>query len=1029
MKFLRKRWFWLTTIALLVVAFLSLFLPPVQRQIALFYLGKNFDFVSMDRLSIGSRSINVGMLNLEKGAYAFRVKSLKIKWSLWSPLSKKKIDIDDIQADEFSINYLHDCLDMLDSDKQPIEQGKKPIDAENINEILNENLHKILVVANLRIPTSIHIGHIKANGMITWDEKIFSDISIECDDIAPSNTSHIDVASEISFEKFDSSPRECFSANFYGKVEFSQTANGLIHNAKISSNCTFLDCKKDPKIKLDGFLNLTNTDEVYALNGEIVNHDNEQVLSNFDVSLNKHSETLSVGCLCNLRLQDLQILFHEPDLPEYPIGKVREVPKMDVYSCISGELDLKNISGGIDISLKADLDKEITSTFSQYLKSDLSISGGSSFVMRDKSFHLENAEILFCNEDDTLDISLHLTKPLTIWDNEHGLVLSENLSRYGEELLKCNVNHLDLRLIDICKILPSFEYNVTADTSYDFSISFSDGNISVIPSENGGLKLKNITISDEYKNITNTFSLSCLPKINFNTNTGIIVVSAEKIVLNSTNDKNILEGALDADISTKNTNLDHISAFFVSDLYELSQLRVRPNQHEKISGVLSCQIDANDKKKENNELFGKFEINLKNLTSDEYIKPINLGARCTLHKNDKGYKFEIPFTISGMHDSSGYVNASVSEIDINDEMKVDIDVKCEALSLYDIYNIILAVNLDDNDNPSAELDRMYKKKLKADEIRYSESEVNPFFQTTDFDIIGSVTADIDQLYVINSLSFDDLKCRTTLSDRDIKLESLDFFVNGSPCKFFGNLSASRASKKKSWTYAMHANGSTSTIDVSKIVNQVLPQYTDIITGNAIGKLEIESEGESLDELLQNSDISAKISAKNGKIHPFNCLSKEQDLTLNLANVALSFFSDKQDDNFFKNKMYYTSDVKKDVESIKYDNIDIVLKRESDRNIYIEMCDLVGPELFVNISGGTSCLDNFTEIADYPLNIDINIGLSGKLGDDMDKIGLVTYKSDKSRYMQGPRFSIGGTVGNPIYPSTIKLLVSILTSVN
>ena len=90
MKFLRKRWFWLTTIALLVVAFLSLFLPPVQRQIALFYLGKNFDFVSMDRLSIGSRSINVDMLNLEKGSYAFRVKSLKIKWSLWSLLSKKK---------------------------------------------------------------------------------------------------------------------------------------------------------------------------------------------------------------------------------------------------------------------------------------------------------------------------------------------------------------------------------------------------------------------------------------------------------------------------------------------------------------------------------------------------------------------------------------------------------------------------------------------------------------------------------------------------------------------------------------------------------------------------------------------------------------------------------------------------------------------------------------------------------------------------------------------------------------------------
>ena len=46
---------------------------------------------------------------------------------------------------------------------------------------------------------------------------------------------------------------------------------------------------------------------------------------------------------------------------------------------------------------------------------------------------------------------------------------------------------------------------------------------------------------------------------------------------------------------------------------------------------------------------------------------------------------------------------------------------------------------------------------------------------------------------------------------------------------------------------------------------------------------------------------------------------------------------------------------------------------------------------------------------------------------MDKIGLVTYKSDRSKYMQGPRFSIGGTVGKPDYSSAIKLLAPIFTS--
>jgi len=69
---------------------------------------------------------------------------------------------------------------------------------------------------------------------------------------------------------------------------------------------------------------------------------------------------------------------------------------------------------------------------------------------------------------------------------------------------------------------------------------------------------------------------------------------------------------------------------------------------------------------------------------------------------------------------------------------------------------------------------MYKKKLKADEIRYSESDVNPFFQTTNFSIIRSVTADVDRLYVIDSLSLDDLKCHTTLSVKILKENHLTF---------------------------------------------------------------------------------------------------------------------------------------------------------------------------------------------------------------------------------------------------------------
>jgi len=89
-------------------------------------------------------------------------------------------------------------------------------------------------------------------------------------------------------------------------------------------------------------------------------------------------------------------------------------------------------------------------------------------------------------------------------------------------------------------------------------------------------------------------------------------------------------------------------------------------------------------------------------------------------------------------------------------------------------------------------------------------------------------------------------------------------------------------------------------------------------------------------------------------------------------------------------MYYTSEVKRDVEKIKYDTINTVIKRKKDGSIYIERCDFIGPELFVKISGGANCPNSFAKIKDYPLNIDVNIGLSGKLGYDMDKIGFVKY---------------------------------------
>ena len=87
---------------------------------------------------------------------------------------------------------------------------------------------------------------------------------------------------------------------------------------------------------------------------------------------------------------------------------------------------------------------------------------------------------------------------------------------------------------------------------------------------------------------------------------------------------------------------------------------------------------------------------MKDIMSNRYIRPINLGAKCTLSKNDKDYKLEIPFTISGMHDSSGYVNASVSGIDINDEMKVlyGLGAKYTDLLLYSSYNAFKFYGLD-----------------------------------------------------------------------------------------------------------------------------------------------------------------------------------------------------------------------------------------------------------------------------------------------------------------------------------------------
>ena len=85
-----------------------------------------------------------------------------------------------------------------------------------------------------------------------------------------------------------------------------------------------------------------------------------------------------------------------------------------------------------------------------------------------------------------------------------------------------------------------------------------------------------------------------------------------------------------------------------------------------------------------------------------------------------------------------------------------------------------------------------------------------------------------------------------------------------------------------------------------------------------------------------------------------------------------------------------------------------MRRKQDLNVIIDECTMIGPEIFIDVSGEIPYVEH-KNFMDFPLTMAVAIDAAGDLGESLDAFGLIHDKPKGAMYMCGPRFVVKGTI--------------------
>jgi hypothetical protein len=947
------------------------------------YLVRRFDEVYVDRVSIGFNGAKIHKLALSAKNLDLRVVDFDVKWSLRDLIILHELKISNMNADKVFINYTRPEEAAKPGPKVPI-LGKD--EYKNLQERLAKFHRVIDFVKSPKFPLKVTIDHMKINGLLCIDEYVIAEIILDGSGFAPLSAAIVDIRSDVAVGK--TTPMQL---GFNGKAKIFQSINASIEDIDFDCDCEVFNPTEQSKkmFNITSLYKVTPSENLYRLH--IGNNEGTETLCNTEIKYQKDQQRLFIE--------------YEKSLDMMAFGG-SILPPIVFNARLSGEFEFQNWNGLLKGNGGCILGKNFAKAYLPSLEPNVSISGGVVLKMVNGTLVVNSMEATCEDKEDSWKIALSSMNPIVIWNKDAGYLASKNILNSGKSLCRVTVEKFNPKVFSTAKSATKIDTIISGQ----FDISSVEGCWKIKSSEKSLLKFDALTITKNSKKHIENVNVSCQADLNFG---NAAELAFNDIAINDSNGNEVVAGSVNLSFED-NKRLNALDCYVVCRLDRLAQIAAETPIK---SGICSGHVNF----AQTSDLTAiQSNLNLKSFLLDDKSVPINGRWVADFTRANDNIKSNMELNIVGQSDTSVFLTIDTLRKNTTlDKPTLKFDLRGDSLSIPDLINLT-KVPMDVFFASGASKDALSARvKSIVSAMEQNDESVQQKQESLVFGWIkkwlkgnGECYASIKKLFLPGAVILDNAECLCHMTHNKVDLKMVNFLLAESPLDLKATLEYSQDKEQNPYDFAL--SGAFYMKDIGKICEKINPSKEVMVEG--MGKINVELASKGNDELttIKSGQGTINIECSNGALHLANFLNQKNRAILGAFELASGIFS--QADEHIANANF----LMEEFQQLDYDRIQINIQRNKELNILINELRILGPAIHVNASGSIAHT-RYKYFYDSPLSLDVRVSAARKLGEILDRLNLITSKPKNSKYMQGPRFNIRGTLVNPDFSDFTRIL--------
>jgi hypothetical protein len=951
------------------------------------YLARRFDEVYVDRVSIGFNAAKIRNLALSSKNIDLRVVDFDVKWSLRDLVLLHELKISEANVDKVFINYTRPEAAAKSGPKVPIV-GKD--EYKNLQERFAKFRSIVDFVKSPKFPLKTTIDHVKINGLLSIDEYIIAEISLDGSGFAPLSAAIVDIKSDV--EIGDTTP---IGLNFNGKAKIFQSGDASIEDIDFNCDCELFNPTKQSKkmFNITSLYRVTPSENLYRI--RVGNDEGTDILCNTEIKYQKDQQKLFIECEKFL------------NMTEFSTSILSQIVFNTRWS---GEFEFENWNGLLKGSWGCILDKNLIKNYLPSLKPNVSVSGGVVLKMVNGTLVVNSMEAACEDKKDSWKIALSSTNPIVIWNKDAGYLASKNIFNSGKSLCRMTVENFNPKVFSTTKSTEKIDTIISGQ----FDISSVDGCWIVKSSEKSLLKFDALTIIQNSKKHIEKVNVACQAALNLVGNTTQLAFN--DIAISEANGNEIAAGAISFSL-TDNKRLNALDCYMVCRLDQLAQISWLAAGTPIKSGICSGHVNFT---RTSDSTAVQGNLNLKSFVLDDNSVPINGQWIVDFTRANDNIKSNMELDISGQNNTSVFLTIDTFyENNALNKPTLKFDLRGDALSIPDLTNLA-KVPMGMFSTFSTSRDTLLAKtKSIASAIEQNDASAQQEQKSSLFKGIkkwlkgnGECLVSIKKLFLPGEGILDNVECLCYMTHNKVDLRTVNFLLAESPFDLKASLEYFQDKAQNPYDFALSSTFCMK--DIGKICRGIKPSREAMIEGT--GKIDVELASQGNDEwtTIRSGQGIINIECSNGILHLANFLNQKNRAILGAFEFASGILS--QANEHVANANF----LMEEFQQLCYDTIQVNIYRNKDLDIFMNELNILGPTVHINASGSIVHARH-KYFYNSPLSVDVKINAAGKLGEIFDRLGLITYKPKNSKYMQGPRFNVKGTLVDPDFSDFTKIL--------